>query len=318
MKWSDKSAGIGLVIWVLAAISLRPSLFELPWGQLLLLLAALVLIPLALDLLVPRGASRRWRWLVVCQFPAAVLLVASFAMPQGIAAVTLAAPWALITALLSWCGLARAWRAGWRPGDRLFPPDLCVSAGMIFLSIGGAWLIAARAGLRPMGFDPVIVLLTAIHFHYAGFLLPVLTGLAVRRRPDRLARMACLGVMAGVPLTAIGITTTQMGLSPWIETMAAWITVMAGWMAALLHFRLARDQAYAAPARVLWNVMALSLTLSMALAFLYAARAHAPLAWLDIPPPDIPWMRALHGTANAIGFGLCGVLAWRIAMRQQG
>jgi hypothetical protein len=30
------------------------------------------------------------------------------------------------------------------------------------------------------------------------------------------------------------------------------------------------------------------------------------LPWLNVP-----WMRALHGTANAIGFALVSVLAWR-------
>jgi hypothetical protein len=43
-------------------------------------------------------------------------------------------------------------------------------------------------------------------------------------------------------------------------------------------------------------------------AALYGWRFYAPLAWLDIP-----WMRALHGTANALGFGLGGSLAWRMA-----
>jgi len=32
-------------------------------------------------------------------------------------------------------------------------------------------------GLRPLEFQEIIVLLTAVHFHYAGFLLPIVTGL---------------------------------------------------------------------------------------------------------------------------------------------
>lgn len=39
------------------------------------------------------------------------------------------------------------------------------------------------------------------------------------------------------------------------------------------------------------------------------------------PPPaglDIPRMRALHGTANALGFALAGVLAWVLAERGRG
>jgi hypothetical protein len=33
------------------------------------------------------------------------------------------------------------------------------------------------------------------------------------------------------------------------------------------------------------------------------------------PSLGIPQMRWLHGTLNALGFGLCGVLAWRRATR---
>ena len=29
-----------------------------------------------------------------------------------------------------------------------------------------------------------------------------------------------------------------------------------------------------------------------------------------MPWLDVPWMRAVHGTVNAVGFGLGGVLAW--------
>jgi hypothetical protein len=43
----------------------------------------------------------------------------------------------------------------------------------------------------------------------------------------------------------------------------------------------------------------------MALAALYGSRAFLPVSWLDIP-----WMRALHGTANAFGFALAGLLGW--------
>jgi hypothetical protein len=61
--------------------------------------------------------------------------------------------------------------------------------------------------------------------------------------------------------------------------------------------------------QVLWVVAGLSLLFGMGLALLYAARGQMlPLPWLDIP-----WMRALHGTANALGFALCGALGWTLA-----
>ncbi len=77
---------------------------------------------------------------------------------------------------------------------------------------------------------------------------------------------------------------------------------------AIFHVRIAIDGALAPRGRTLFFVAGASLFFGMLLAEIYALRVFAlPLPWLDIP-----WMRALHGTANALGFGLCGVLAWRI------
>jgi YndJ-like protein len=178
---------------------------------------------------------------------------------------------------------------------------------LIYLAIGGAWAVSDRLGFRPLDFDPVIVLLTAIHFHYAGFALPLVTGLAARRLDGGTARLAAAGVIAGVPLVAIGITSTQLKAGPLIESLAAWVLAAAGILTASLHLRLAF-----APGRplvrCLWAVAAVSLAGSMVLAAMYGSRFYIALSWLDIP-----WMRAFHGTANALGFGLAGLLAWVMA-----
>lgn len=61
---------------------------------------------------------------------------------------------------------------------------------------------------------------------------------------------------------------------------------------------------------MLWALAGVALAASMVLAGLYGTRALFPVAGLDIP-----WMRALHGSANAIGFALAGVLGWVLAER---
>ena len=136
-----------------------------------------------------------------------------------------------------------------------------------------------------------IVLLTAIHFHYAGFVLPLLTGLAARTLGGAAARTAALGVVAGVPLVAAGITATQLGLGPWLECLAAWFTAGAGLVTAWLHLRLAAQPAWRGMVRSLWAMAGLSLGGSMILAAVYGGRGYAAVVWLDIP-----WMRALHGS----------------------
>lgn len=46
----------------------------------------------------------------------------------------------------------------------------------------------------------------------------------------------------------------------------------------------------------------------MVLAALYGSRSWLSIAWLDYPR-----MWAFHGTANGLGFGLCGLVAWNLA-----
>lgn len=58
----------------------------------------------------------------------------------------------------------------------------------------------------------------------------------------------------------------------------------------------------------LWSVAGLSLAASMVLSILDGVRFYGGIAGLDIP-----WMRATHGTANAFGFALLGLIAWSLA-----
>lgn len=147
-----------------------------------------------------------------------------------------------------------------------------------------------------------------MHFHYAGLLLPLVAGRVVRRFPGaRFAASAAVGVVLGVPAVAAGISATQLGRGPAFECAAGWGLALSGLGVALFHVRLALESKNAASVCALWAVAGVALFFGMPLAAAYATRAFgAPLPWLGIPA-----MRALHGTANALGFGLCGVLAWR-------
>ena len=297
------SALIGAGCWLMVVVLLHPSPFHLRWGVALLLLSPLVLVPLGLGLVADEEQSaieaRLWRWIGILQLPAALTLMLAFTLPNGWQAAMLATPWLIVTILIALCGLFRGWRRGARP-----LAETSIDAGLIYLAVGGLWAVASRFGARPLNFDPVIVLLTAIHFHYAGFLLPLLTGLAGRVLTSRTARIAALGVIFGVPLTALGITTTQLEFDHAMESVAALVTASAGLLTAWLHCRLAMQKMQPRLVRSLWLIVALSLTFSMTLAMLYGLRFYLLLMWLDLP-----WMRALHGTANALGFGLVGLIA---------
>ena len=283
------------------------------WARALLAIGALVVAPLGLHLArwafgrpaLDSHPSSAW----ACSSPKlrfVVLLVlgVSLAIAQwfspGAMAAGLAAPWLLVTALIALMGLARAWY--FRRGPL---PAFVAVCGMLYLAIGGGWALADRAGIRPLGFDPAIVLLTAVHFHYAGFALPILTALAMERPPTMSSKCIALGVMASVPLTAVGITATQLGFSPLAELIAAWCMSLSGLGVAWLYLRLAFLPTTAPVARQLWSFGALFLACGMLLSMLYGSRCLFPLPWLDIP-----LMRALHGTANALGFTVPALAGW--------
>lgn len=304
--WVALTCGAG---WLAVVVWLRPSPFETGWAQALLVLAPLVLVPLILWLTQPYPAEPRlavllWRAAVASLLPAALALAAAYALPRGSTAALFAVPWLVVAGILAGCGSIRGYHH-WRRERSGSLPDLAIDAGLVYLAVGGVWALLDRWGARPLGFEPVIVLLTAIHFHYAGLCLPVLTGLAGRVVGGRTAGAAAAGVIAGVPMVAAGITLAQLGLGTALEALAAWITAVAGLLTASLYLRLASRPGAPAVARALWALAGVALGASMVLAGLYGTRAAFPVAGLDIPR-----MRALHGSANALGFALAGVLGW--------
>ncbi len=68
--------------------------------------------------------------------------------------------------------------------------------------------------LRPLGFSHEIVLLTAMHFHYAGAILPLLLARAAERSPGRLAAASTCAILAGIPLVAAASRPHTCGDQP--------------------------------------------------------------------------------------------------------
>lgn len=305
-------ATIGAAACVAYVIARVPSAQHGAWVHALLLFAALVLVPLALEFFAeaesPVRSTRLLGLANALQLPAALLMVAACWVQPGAGAAALAVPWVIFTLLLAATGLLRVRQGGLKRELHLLAAD----AALIFSAVGGAWTLADRSGFRPLGFDPTVVALTAVHFHYAGFLLPLLAGLAQREMwMSRLAARAVVGSVLGVPAVALGITATQRGWNPALEAGAGCGLALAGMAVAVLHVRLALDAKWPASARALLGVAGVSLFFGMVLAALYASRAFTtPAPWLGIPQ-----MHAIHGSVNAFGFALCSVLGWRSAVR---
>jgi len=304
-------AAIGGAVWIAFVVWRVPDARHENWALALVLLAAAVLVPLAFGLWTERDETRQelperlFGWAERTQLPAVLALALALGLEPGWPAAALALPWAAVLGMLALAGLGRIRR------DRFRRPleGLAADVSLVFGAVGAAWLLADRAGWQPMGFAPPIVALTAVHFHYAGLFLPLFAGLVHRELVIvRFASQALVGVVLGVPATALGITATQLGWGHSLETGAGCGLALAGMAVGLLHVRLALDaKRQERRVRGLMAAAGVTLFLAMVLAGAYALRGVAGVApWLGLPQ-----MRLLHGSLNALGFGLAGVLAWR-------
>lgn len=302
------NASLGGIAWLLALAVMRPSPFDPEWAAALLALAPLVLVPLSLRALAlhfPREASIPAP-LVVHQLPAAICLQVAFLAPQGPWGAAAAVPWLCWTAMLGAVGARQLWTR-----SRSFDAGLCFPVAMIFIVIGAGWSVLSRAGIAPLEFKPIIVLLTGIHFHYAGFVLPIVCGASATIIGGRGPLAICGLVLAAVPLTAVGITSTQLGGPAVLEATAAILMSLGGLATALLQWRAfgGRDRTE----RKLARFAAMCLAAAMGLSTLYGVR------FLNLTPGlDIPWMRVLHGTTIAFGFALPTLLAWNFRRSANG
>lgn len=207
--------------------------------------------------------------------------------------------------------VARLWS---RRRARFAPLEtFAADAGMMLLPVGGAWLLASRAGVPLAGFEEPVVTFTAAHFHYAGFAAPIVlagAGALVREGESRalctLRRTATIVVCAGVPLTAVGIATSRV-----VERVAAVVLAsgMLGASALLALFASRRALARSRLAAALLVASGASLLVTMALAATFALTSSAgrgsSLAFVF----PLQTMIDVHGGGNAFGFAVCGVAA---------
>ncbi len=269
----------------------------------ILTLGVLGVVPLAL--LVAPSAGPTWDRLRA---------ITAWALPVGGASAVISlwlppptgapwvAPWMAVCLLVASLGVVRLFSGrGYRD-----PARLVSAAALGYLPVGAAWLVAARMGIQPMGFDPAIVTLTAVHFHFAALAAPiyasrVIDGLEGTAR--RVAVAAGLALVAAIPVVAIGFMTTPIVGLVGTALLALGLVTLA--LLAALRVRVERRAA-----KALLAISALSVLLSMPLALFYQ--------WGQVVGDDtigLEWMVRLHGFANAHGFATCGLLAWAIEDR---
>ncbi len=297
---ADLSAVFGAVVWLALTAT-----GELDAIERALALAPLVLVPLALRTAVsgPLGASaRRLTTTAIWLQPVGALLFAvSLVVPSPAPlAAALATPWLAVTGLLGLAALART-----RVRSGLTLPETAIDAGFAYVSVGAVALLLAHLDLT-LWFDRVIIRLTAVHFHYAGFVLPIAAGLTGRHLGDHPRGFhTVVGViLVGPALIAVGIA-----FSPLVEVVAVslFTVAVAAFGGVVLHRVVPNCPRLQG---LLLGIAAVALPVSMALALGYGVSTFTGRS-LGL---TISKMVALHGSLNAFGFGLCATLGWRLSV----
>jgi hypothetical protein len=303
-------------------------------------LGMLVIVPLGLTLMdVPArtaiGPAGRPapRWWFAFAVPGAV----SLWLPRGALSITLASIYlagTLALVVLAAVDLVRR--------KRLRAREIALYTALVTPSIAALSLVAERSSYELFGFKLTVLSLTVAHFHFAGFAAALIaflvagTSRAPRTSTGALADSSS-GAASAASAAAISVPLGALADSSSVTASAAAISVPLGTGIVLLGFFLG-DAVELAGAAVLtagmwlvgWNLWRRSRETDRTTATLLVVSASVlvvtmllALSWAlghVVATPYLPleWMVATHGLANAVGFGLCGLLAWRRLQAAEG
>jgi hypothetical protein len=312
--WAPMCVTAGAAAWATIAVLARVGLAPIGAIELLFLFAPLVIVPLGMELgrtLAPAEAfaEKSGDLAQRLQPLAAILAVIALWLPPGKNAALLALGWLFITLLMAASGIATlisALRTA-PDADAARVTTLVLAIARIDLAVGGAWLVASRLGLRPAGIQEPIGLLTAVHFHFAGFATATIAAATMqfarrRNQPEYVWLKPIALLVAGLPI----VVAAGFMISPLLK-MAAAVLFSASVAALAIALRAGAKKAATPAARVLLQLSSIAVFAGMIL-----STAYALADYLGSDALPIPQMARTHGILNAMGFCLLGLLGWLI------
>lgn len=331
--WAAGSATFGAAVWAGMAVLARMEVARIGATELLFLFAPLVIVPLGTELARQLGDRGRFGEVARRMLPVgAVLAVAATCLAPGRAAAWVACGWLVVCVVMAGDGVGRIGSLVWGvagAGTRAKRAQIIVGIAKMDLAVGGAWFVASRLGMRPWRIQEPIGLLTAVHFHYAGFATAMIgaamLGFAERNRqairlpsienyPSAPLRASSgwgsrlVLVVAGLPyLVAAGFV-----ISPAVKMGAAILfSISVGALAVCLHdmSRQVDDRLV----RVLLQIASVAVVGGMVLAGIYAVADFFGSEVLTIPQ-----MAKTHGLMDTFGFCLVGLLGWIVEGSSRG
>lgn len=303
-RLASLSTLVGGIVWIGAVTVRLIGQYGLSSLDLILLLAVLVVAPLALVLVaLPTRLDSQpllYRLAVALQPPAALLVLGSLHLGAGPTAMLLSVPWFLFTLVIAAHGVVRL--------VSLWPlvEESAMNFGLVYLGVGGVWFLASRCAVPLAGFQEPLVTLTAIHFHFISLGALILTGMVGRSLARgtitwRLYRLAAAGMIVSPFLVALGITFALV-----IEAIATALISLSLAALAIITLR-SIVPCTAARQSLLLAISSVSIIFTMIFATAYAF-GRLTGAW----EVTVPAMIQVHGWVNALGFVLPGLLAWAL------
>ncbi|WP_340372153.1 YndJ family protein [Peribacillus sp. FSL E2-0218] len=253
---------------------------------LMLTAAQLIFVPLMLQLLL----ETKWKY-IMFNWMAMLSIFLLQVVPSSTGQMVLAFIYMTFTFFVACNGLKRFFQRGFTNWA-----EISIDIGMMYLFVGGLWFFAYMTGMDT-GFSPLITWLTAIHFHYSAFLLPISLGFFGRLHDSTWYRVIVPIILAGPILVAIGIS-----LSPLLEIISVLLYIFAIYTLIVLAYE-TRFLSHLQAILIRLSFSALGITILFSL--LYATYNSFGI-WLV----SIDFMLKFHGLFNCLIFGMLGVLGW--------
>ena len=305
--WATGCATAGAAAWAGMAVLARMRIARVGGIELLFLFAPLVVVPLGMELSRVIAGTSALHELARRLHPlGAALTVVAMWLPPGSRAGWFAIGWLVVCGLVAGSGVVGLVRAPWLDaggGARATSIVICIAR--FDVAVGGAWLVASRWGMRPMGIQEPIGLLTAVHFHFAGFATAMI-GAATLRFAERDAQHEWLRRLVLMVAVLPVVVAAGFVISPVVK-MGAAVLFSASVAGLAIAVRAYGRKAGDGTARFFLQVAAGAIVMGMVLSAAYAIADYAGSDALTIPE-----MARTHGILNAVGFSLAGLLGWLV------
>ncbi|MEK3981296.1 YndJ family protein [Psychrobacillus sp. FSL K6-2836] len=259
-----------------------------PWYFLMLAIAQILFVPLTLQLIL-KVETRMYYLVLPAIFSVIVLQITN----ETSFDIVLASIYLVFTLAVAIYGFSRFVQRGFAHLE-----EFSIDAGLMYLFMGGIWFFAFEVGIDT-GFSPMLTWLTAIHFHYSSFLLPIFIGFVGRLYKPKSYPFFASIILVSPLVVAAGIT-----FSPWLELVSVLLYIIGIYGFIVIAFK-TPFKGLLQKSLVLISFSALGITIIFSL--LYAIGNVFGLFQVSIE-----FMLKFHGFFNCLLFGLCGVIGWSI------